>query len=108
MDEACKKGQIFVTTTGCKGIITGEHFLNMPEDAIVCNIGHFDCEIQVAWLEQNAAKKVNIKPQVDRYTLSNGRYLSLYVTELFGKILKFLYKSKKYESIQNMKMVIVD
>nr|QBH73868.1 adenosylhomocysteinase [Encarsia formosa] len=75
MEEASKKGQIFVTTTGCKDIITGDHFLNMPNDAIVCNIGHFDCEIQVAWLEKNAVEKTNIKPQVDRYRLSNGRYL---------------------------------
>ena len=74
MEEASKKGQIFVTTTGCKDIITGEHFLNMPNDSIVCNIGHFDCEIQVEWLEKNAVEKINIKPQVDRYKLSNGRY----------------------------------
>lgn len=73
MDEASKKGQIYVTTTGCADIITGEHFLNMPNDAIVCNIGHFDCEIQVKWLDSNATEKVNIKPQVDRYKLSNGR-----------------------------------
>lgn len=73
MDEASHKGQIYVTTTGCKDIILGEHFLNMPEDAIVCNIGHFDCEIQVAWLEKNAKGKVNIKPQVDRYELASGR-----------------------------------
>lgn len=73
MDEAAKIGKIFVTATGCKDIIKGHHFLEMPEDAIVCNIGHFDCEIQVAWLEKNHTEKVNIKPQVDRYTLSNGR-----------------------------------
>lgn len=77
MDEASKKGQIYVTTTGCKDIILGEHFLNMPEDAIVCNIGHFDCEIQVAWLDKNAKSKVNIKPQVDRYLLSSGRHVIL-------------------------------
>ncbi|NP_001153324.1 S-adenosylhomocysteine hydrolase [Nasonia vitripennis] len=77
MDEASKKGQIYVTTTGCKDIITGEHFLNMPNDAIVCNIGHFDCEIQVAWLDKNAVEKINIKPQVDRYKLANGRHVIL-------------------------------
>lgn len=64
MDEVAKEGQIFVTTTGCKDIIKGEHFLQMKEDAIVCNIGHFDVEIEVAWLEKNAVEKVNIKPQV--------------------------------------------
>ncbi|XP_073988440.1 adenosylhomocysteinase [Rhodnius prolixus] len=77
MEEACKLGQIFVTTTGCKDIIVGNHFLEMREDSIVCNIGHFDCEIQVKWLEQNAVEKVNIKPQVDRYTLPNGRHIML-------------------------------
>merc|ERR1712018_849454 len=77
MEEACKKARIFVTTTGCKDIIKGEHLLNMPEDAIVCNIGHFDCEIDSAWLNTNCTQKDNIKPQVDRYTLSNGRHIIL-------------------------------
>merc|ERR1712024_65967 len=76
-EEACKKARIFVTTTGCKDIIKGEHLLNMPEDAIVCNIGHFDCEIDSAWLNTNCTQKDNIKPQVDRYTLSNGRHIIL-------------------------------
>jgi len=53
MDEAVSKCNIFVTTTGCKDIITGKHFMMMKNDAIVCNIGHFDCEIQVKWLEEN-------------------------------------------------------
>lgn len=71
MDEAAKEGQIFVTTTGCKDIITEKHFLSMRDDSIICNIGHFDCEIQVSWLEKNAKKKVNIKPQVrsSKFTL---------------------------------------
>ncbi|GLH09712.1 Adenosylhomocysteinase [Gryllus bimaculatus] len=77
MDEASKVGQIFVTTTGCKDIILGEHFLSMPNDAIVCNIGHFDCEIDVLWLQKNAVEKDTIKPQVDRYKLSNGRHILL-------------------------------
>lgn len=75
MDEACKIGRIFVTTTGCCSIICGRHFEQMPEDAIVCNIGHFDIEIDVKWLNDNAVEKVEIKPQVDRYTLKNGRHL---------------------------------
>ncbi|XP_022914135.1 adenosylhomocysteinase [Onthophagus taurus] len=75
MEEASKEGQIFVTTTGCKDIILGEHFMNMRDDSIVCNIGHFDCEIDVSWLEKNAKNKVNIKPQVDRYELSNGKHV---------------------------------
>ncbi|XP_046404358.1 adenosylhomocysteinase [Ischnura elegans] len=77
MEEACSVGQIFVTTTGCKDIIRGEHFIKMPNDAIVCNIGHFDCEVQARWLEENAKSKVNIKPQVDRYLLANGRNIIL-------------------------------
>ncbi|XP_029678907.1 adenosylhomocysteinase [Formica exsecta] len=77
MDEASTKGQIYVTTTGCKDIVVGRHFMNMPNDAIVCNIGHFDCEIDVTWLEKNAAEKINIKPQVDRYRLENGRHIIL-------------------------------
>ncbi|XP_069740696.1 adenosylhomocysteinase isoform X2 [Narcine bancroftii] len=74
MDEACKEGNIFVTTTGCKDIIVGRHFEQMKDDAIVCNIGHFDVELDVKWLVKNAAK-VNIKPQVDRYQLKNGRHV---------------------------------
>lgn len=77
MDEASKEGQIFVTTTGCKDIITGNHFLNMRNDSIICNIGHFDCEIEITWLEKNAVEKINIKPQVDRYKLANGRHVIL-------------------------------
>lgn len=75
MEEAAPRGSVFVTTTGCCDIIRGEHFLQMPDDAIVCNIGHFDIEVDVAWLEKNAKEKVEIKPQVDRYTLANGRHV---------------------------------
>jgi len=77
MEEACPKANIFVTTTGCKDIITGKHFEAMKNDAIVCNIGHFDCEIDVKWIEENCEKKVNIKPQVDRFTLKNGKNIVL-------------------------------
>lgn len=77
MEEASKEATIFVTTTGCEGIIGSEHFLNMNDDSIVCNIGHFDCEIDVDWLNKNAAEKINVKPQVDRYTLKNGRHIIL-------------------------------
>ena len=58
-------------------MIIGEHFEMMKNDAIVCNIGHFDCEINVKWLDNNCVKKTNIKPQVDRYTLSNGNHIIL-------------------------------
>lgn len=77
LDEVASQGQIFVTTTGCRDIITGEHFLKMPEDAIVCNIGHFDIEIDVAWLIKNAKQHVEIKPQVDRYLLESGNHVIL-------------------------------
>merc|ERR1711899_47346 len=77
IEEAAPKCNIFVTTTGCKDIIVGKHFEMMKNDAIVCNIGHFDCEIDVKWIEENCAKKTNIKPQVDRFTLKNGRNVIL-------------------------------
>ncbi|KAK7202612.1 Adenosylhomocysteinase [Myxozyma melibiosi] len=77
MEEAAPIGQIFVTTTGCRDIITSEHFSVMPNDAIVCNIGHFDVEIDVAWIKANATSVVNIKPQVDRFLLANGRHIIL-------------------------------
>ncbi|MBM3171649.1 MAG: adenosylhomocysteinase [Bacteroidetes bacterium] len=68
---------IIVTATGNKNIVTGEHFLNMKDKAIVCNIGHFDNEIDVAWLNQNFGQtKVTIKPQVDLYNI-NGNDLIL-------------------------------
>ncbi|EKJ73588.1 hypothetical protein NXS19_009303 [Fusarium pseudograminearum] len=77
MEKAAKFGQIFVTTTGCRDILTGEHFEAMPNDAIVCNIGHFDIEIDVAWLKKNASSVQNIKPQVDRFLMPSGRHIIL-------------------------------
>jgi len=77
MEEAAPQGHIFVTTTGCQDIIRGEHISVMREDAVLANIGHFNKEIDVAWLNNNAAKKTNIKPQVDRYTLANGTHVLL-------------------------------
>jgi adenosylhomocysteinase len=73
MEEAAPQGNIFVTTTGNRDIITGQHMQVMPNDAIVCNIGHFDLEIDMAWLNsQSNIEKVEIKPQVDRYTFADG------------------------------------
>lgn len=77
MEEAAPIGRIFVTATGCRDIITENHFLVMPDDSIVCNIGHFDVEIDVNWLKKNAVRFQEIKPQVDRYTLENGRNIIL-------------------------------
>jgi adenosylhomocysteinase len=66
------RGDIYVTTTGNKDVLTLEHMQNMKDQAIVCNIGHFDNEIQVDRLNNSDAVKLNIKPQVDKYTFANG------------------------------------
>ncbi|MGB7346739.1 MAG: adenosylhomocysteinase [Pirellulaceae bacterium] len=79
MEEACKEGRLFVTTTGNKDIILGDHIKHMPNDAILCNIGHFDTEIDVAWVEKQVADGKatvsQIKPSdigaVDRYTFAD-------------------------------------
>ena len=68
MDNAVKEADIVVTATGNKDIVVDRHFKAMKDKAIVCNIGHFDNEIDVAWLNRNASKE-NIKPQVDLYNL---------------------------------------
>ena len=72
MLEASQRADIFVTATGCCDVITKEHFMNMKDRAIVCNIGHFDIEIDMNWLNKNS-KMTEIKPQVDLHTLENGR-----------------------------------
>jgi len=77
IEDAVERCNIFVTTTGCKDILTGKHFERMKNDAIVCNIGHFDCEIDVKWIDTNCKKKVNIKPQVDRYEMPSGKHILL-------------------------------
>ena len=86
MDHAVSEADIVVTTTGNKDIIVGRHFEAMKDKTIVCNIGHFDNEIDVAWLNNNyGASKVEIKPQVDQYTiggkdiilLAEGRLVNL-------------------------------
>ncbi len=66
------RGDIYVTTTGNKDVLTLEHMQDMKDQAIVCNIGHFDNEIQVERLNTSDAVKLNIKPQVDKYTFTNG------------------------------------
>ena len=72
MNDAVKEADIVVTATGNKNIIVGRHFEAMKDKAIVCNIGHFDNEIDVAWLNNNyGATKVEIKPQVDQYTIGD-------------------------------------
>src|SRR5437868_3180913 len=73
MDDAVKEADIIVTATGNKDIVVGRHFESMKDKAIVCNIGHFDTEIDMAWLNNKyGASKDEIKPQVDMYTI-NGK-----------------------------------
>lgn len=88
MEEASAFGDIFVTATGCINVITGKHMERMKDHAIVCNIGHFDCEIDVAWLHKHPnLTMIPIKPQVDRFVwkdsgkslilLAQGRLVNL-------------------------------
>jgi adenosylhomocysteinase len=78
MDDAVAEGDIFVTTTGCKDIIRIDHMEKMKDGSIVCNIGHFDVEIQVAQLQSYAGiKHVEIKPQVDKFTFPDGHSILL-------------------------------
>ncbi|WP_437759237.1 adenosylhomocysteinase [Sorangium sp. So ce1389] len=69
-------GDIFVTATGCEDVVRAEHMIAMKDEAILCNIGHFDSEIQIAWLEKNPEiKEENIKPQVDHFIFPDGKRL---------------------------------
>ena len=78
MDAACEFGDIFVTTTGNKDVVLGSHMEKMKDNAIVCNIGHFDNEIDVAYLENTSSiKEFNIKPQVDRFEFDDGHSIIL-------------------------------
>jgi len=78
MDEACQFGDIFVTTTGNVDVITRAHMDKMKTQAIVCNIGHFDSEVEVGSLyNDKGLKKVEIKPQVDQFTWPNGKVLTV-------------------------------
>ena len=75
LEDVLDRGNIFVTTTGNKDIITLNHMRKMKDQAIVCNIGHFDNEIQVDALNKSNALKEQIKPQLDRYTFKNGKQI---------------------------------
>ncbi len=78
MEKAAPQGDIFVTATGCMNIIRSEHMRAMKDQAILCNIGHFDCEIDVAWLEKNPEiKEESVKPQVDQFIFPDGKRLTL-------------------------------
>lgn len=74
MDEVVSSGDIFITATGCCDVLCGEHMEQMKNEAIICNIGHFDSEIEMAYLEKTeGCVRENIKPQVDKWTLKSGR-----------------------------------
>jgi adenosylhomocysteinase len=75
MEEAAPIADIFVTSTGCCDVVTGEHMKQMKNEAILCNIGHFDSEIQMAWLtdQANGVTEEEIKPQVDHFIFPDGK-----------------------------------
>jgi len=78
MEKAAPQGDIFVTATGCMNVIRADHMKAMKNQAILCNIGHFDCEIDVAWLEKNPEiKEENVKPQVDQFIFPDGKRITL-------------------------------
>ncbi len=76
MEKVAPIGDIFVTATGCKDVIRAEHMTAMKDEAILCNIGHFDAEIQIGWLEKHPEiREENIKPQVDHFIFPDGKKL---------------------------------
>jgi adenosylhomocysteinase len=78
LEEAAPQADISVTATGCASVIRAEHMRAMKDQAILCNIGHFDCEIDVAWLEKNPEiKEENVKPQVDQFIFPDGKRITL-------------------------------
>jgi adenosylhomocysteinase len=78
MDDAAKIGDVFVTATGCMSVITKKHMESMKDESIVCNIGHFDSEIEVAKIvEDSAIKRIEVKPQVDRFVFPDGHAIIL-------------------------------
>lgn len=77
MEEAAKIGDFFVTVTGCDGVITEKSFVNMKDGAVCCNAGHFDCEVDVAWLRENCVRSWIARNNIMGYELKNGR--SIYI-----------------------------
>jgi adenosylhomocysteinase len=78
MEEIAPNADIVCTATGCVDVVTGEHMSKMKDGAILANIGHFDSEIQVSWLEKNPEiREENVKPQVDQFIFPNGKRLTL-------------------------------
>ncbi len=78
MEEAAPVADIFCTATGCVDVVTGEHMMKMKDGAILSNIGHFDSEIQVSWLEKHPEiREENVKPQVDQFIFPDGKRITL-------------------------------
>ena len=77
MDQAADKGDLFVTVTGCKDVITSEHFAKMKDGAICCNAGHFDCEVNVKQLSEMAVSSKELRKNVIGYELENGHTVSI-------------------------------
>ena len=77
MEDAAKIGDLFVTSTGCKDVITPRHFAVMKHNALLCNAGHFDCEVDVKWLEANAVRKFPQRENIMGYELPDGRVLNV-------------------------------
>ena len=77
MADAAPLGDLFITSTGCKDIITQEHFARMKNNALLCNAGHFDCEVDVKWLEDNAVEKWEQREGITGYKLADGKVLNV-------------------------------
>ena len=77
MDDAASLGDIFVTVTGCKDVITERHFAKMKHNALLSNAGHFDCEVDVAWLRGNAKERMNRRPSIEGFLQDDGRVLNV-------------------------------
>ena len=75
MAEAAKVGDLFVTVTGDRDVITAEHFANMKNGAILCNAGHFDVEVDVKWLRENALERRDMKPNIEGFRLDEDRWV---------------------------------
>ena len=77
MADAAPLGDLFITSTGCKDVITAAHYPHMKHNALLCNAGHFDCEVDVKWLEANAVRKFPQRENIMGYELPDGRVLNV-------------------------------
>ncbi|MBW2548971.1 MAG: adenosylhomocysteinase, partial [Deltaproteobacteria bacterium] len=96
MEEAAPIADIFVTATGCCDVVTGEHMKQMKNEAILCNIGHFDSEIQMAWLTDsaNGVTEEEIKPQVDHFIFPDGKRIIVLAR---GRLVNLWMERDRYE-----------